>query len=104
MPIRADILERRATRFSLWSPLVPGRPPELVIGRLRPGNPPTVEDVRKVPLTPVDGASGLFEVEAAACGLADGTVYHYWFEVDDSRSNRQPKARATVTDPFACCV
>jgi hypothetical protein len=43
-------------------------------------------------------------VAAANCGLDDGVVYHYWFEVDDSRSAFQPPARVVVTDPFATCV
>ena len=104
MPISADILDRRATGFALWSPRLQTTPPVLVIGRLVPGNPPTAAGVRRIALVPAPGASGLFTVEAAACGLDDGAVYHYWFEVDDSRSAQQPPARIAVTDPLATCV
>ena len=104
MPISADILDRRATGFALWSPRPQTTPPVLVIGRLVPGNPPTAAGVRRIALVPAPGASGLFTVEAAACGLDDGAVYHYWFEVDDSRSAQQPPARIAVTDPLATCV
>ncbi len=104
MPISCDILNRRANRFVLWSPRPQNQVPQLVIGRLRPGNPPTVEGISHVALAPVADAAGLFEVAAAACGLEDGVVYHYWFEVDDSRSGLRPPARVIVTDPFATCV
>jgi 1,4-alpha-glucan branching enzyme len=104
MGISADILDRRTTRFVLWSPLPQNVPPQLVIGRLRNGNPPTVEDIRRVVLAAAADAVGLFQLDAAACGLEIGAVYHYWFEVDDSRSNVQPAARVMVTDPFATSV
>ena len=104
MPISTDILNRRATQFLLWSPRLQNQVPQLVIGRLRPGNPPTVEGIRKLALGPVARADGLFEIAAAACRLDDGAVYHYWFEVDDSRSALRPPARVVVTDPFATCV
>jgi len=106
MPITNNILDRRTTRFVLWSPRPQVAPPRLVIGRLRPGNPPDVESVRLSPisLVPVAAAAGLFEIAAADCGLDDGVVYHYWFEVDDSRSPQHPPARVAVTDPFATCV
>ena len=104
MPISADILNRRATRFLLWSPRPQSAPPLLVIARLVPGNPPTLTDIGKFPLAPAPDAAGLFEIDAAACGLQDGAVYHYWFEVDDSRSAQNPPARIAVTDPFATCV
>src|SRR5229473_3875171 len=45
MPISADILNRRATQFVLWSPRPQNQPPRLVIGRLQPGNPPTVQGI-----------------------------------------------------------
>jgi len=104
MSISTDILTRRTTRFVLWCPRTQNTPPELVIGRLRNGNPPAVEGIRHVALAAVAGPAGLFEVAAANCGLEDGAVYHYWFEVDDSRSDLHPPARVVVTDPFASCV
>src|ERR1700741_1380742 len=104
MPITTNILDRRATRFVLWSPRPPRAPPRLVIGRLRPANPPAVDGVQRIALAPVADAAGLFEIEAANCGLNDGVVYHYWFEVDESRSALPPPTRIVVTDPFAPCV
>lgn len=103
MPVSADLLDRRATRFVLWNPRRQAAPPQLVLARLVPGNPPTLVDVRRLALAPVQNAAGLFEIAAAACGLEEGT-YHYWFEVDDSRSAAQPPARIAVTDPFATAV
>src|SRR6266436_2577147 len=100
----ANILDRRTTRFVLWSPLPQNLPPQLVIGQLHNGNPPTVEGIRHLALGAVADAVGLFEINAAACGLETGTVYHYWFEVDDSRSSAHSPARVLVTDPFATCV
>ncbi len=104
MSFGADILDRRAAAFVLWSPRAQSEPPNLVIGRLRPGNPPALDDVRRLALAPAANADGLFEIAASACGLEDGAVYHYWFELDDSRSDRSPPPRVLVTDPFAYCV
>ena len=81
MPISADILNRRATKFVLWCPRPQNQPPRLVIGRLRPGNPPVVDGIKHVALPAAANTSGLFEAESATCGLSDGVVYHYWFEV-----------------------
>lgn len=102
MPISCDILDRRADRFLLWCPRAQSAAPQLVLAQLRPGNPPTLANVRRFPLSPAAGKDGLFEVAAAACALADDTTYHYWFEVDNSRSSSP--ARIVVTDPFATCV
>jgi pullulanase len=104
MPISADILNRRTSRFVLWSPREQASAPKLVIGKLVPGNPPTYKSLGEFPLTPVAGVAGLWDVSPAACGLQPDTVYHYWFEVDDSRSTNQPPARIRVTDPFSFCV
>jgi len=105
MAVMANILARRTTRFVLWSPRDQVAPPVLVIGKLRAGNPPVVEAVRRIPLARApDVSSGLWEKRADECGLDPGTVYHYWIEVDDSRSNQTPPARIAVTDPFAGCV
>lgn len=103
-PINADILERRRTRFVLWSPRVQLAAPQLVIGTFEPGNPPSVKHVRKVELVPVPGLTGLWEIPATECQLTAQTVYHYWLEVDDSRSTKSPPERVSVTDPFAQSV
>ncbi len=104
MPISADILSRRTTRFVLWAPATQSQAPQLVIGQLVPGNPPTLQNPKRVPLAQVGGTTGLWDVAGSACGLVDGHVYHYWIEVDDSRSSANPPARISVTDPFAFSV
>src|SRR5262249_32513231 len=93
---------RRADRFVLWCPRAQREAPQLVLGELHPGNPPTLGNVRRFPLSPAAGKDGLFERAAAACALADDASYHYWFEVDDSRASSP--ARVVVTDPLATCV
>lgn len=104
MPVTADILERRLGAFTIWSPRNQQQVPRLIIGQLQPGNPPTIRNVRMLDCPLVAGVDGLWARSAADCGLTDGQVYHYWFEVDDSRSQTQPPARVRVTDPFAFCV
>jgi 1,4-alpha-glucan branching enzyme len=101
--VGADILIRRADRFVAWLPPAQSQVPVLVIGRLQPGNPPTIQ-VARVPMPAVAGLSGLYEVPASLCGLTAGVAYHYWIEVDDSRSSAAPPARIAVTDPFATSV
>ncbi|HYV38741.1 MAG TPA: alpha-amylase family glycosyl hydrolase [Gemmataceae bacterium] len=108
MPISADILDRRTDRFVIWIPSPQATPPRLIIGTIRNGNPPTFIALPDVVLAKASGAAGetggLWEIPAAGCGLTKDVVYHYWFEVDDSRSTNQPKGRVAVTDPFSCCV
>src|SRR5919205_610943 len=97
----SDILRRRQTHFLLWCPAAPANPPALIIGRIRNGNPPTfrpLEHAAPLRLQPAAGLQGLWELDAAACGLTDGEVYHYWFEVDDSQ---RPGGRIQTTDPLA---
>jgi pullulanase len=102
----SDILERRRTHFVLWCPAAVAAPPELILGQLQNGNPPTFRQlVRKtlqraiVAGSPVDG---LFGLDAGSLGLTDGETYHYWFEVD----NRSPggTGRIQTTDPLAAVV
>jgi 1,4-alpha-glucan branching enzyme len=98
----ADILDRRTTRFVLWSPRAQSAAPVLIIGTLKLGNPPGFEEKSRLPLAPADGVpnSQLWELKASDCGLDAGTIYHYWIEVDDSRG----PGRVAVTDPFARSV
>jgi pullulanase len=105
MPLSADILTRRSTRFVLWSPRPQSQEPRLLIGTFTPGNPPSVVALKKVALKPAAGvASGLWELRADDPNLAltAGQVYHYWLEVDDSRASSS--TRIAVTDSFARCV
>jgi glycosidase len=104
MPITADLLERRAKGFVLWCPRAQTQIPVLILGELKPGNPPTVGNVRRIQFVPEPALAGLFTLDAAACSLLPDNAYHYWFEVDDSRSSANPPARIAVTDPFACSI
>jgi pullulanase len=101
--MRIDLLERRRSHFVLWRPARPDPPPRLVIGRLRPGNPPAFVDNRSLELAPLDGLADLWGLAAADCGLDPGTIYHYWFEVTDSDPFRSGR-RILVTDPLAAVV
>jgi pullulanase len=92
-----DILKRRQTHFVLWCPRETS-PPVLILGRLRMGNPARFKELARLPLQPVTDRPGLWELEAASCGLIQGQVYHYWFEVDNSWPE---PARIQVTDPLA---
>jgi pullulanase len=93
-----DILNRRKTRFVLWCPAAT-KAPQLIIGQIQNGNPPTFQQLNRLPLKSVSGINGLWELEANACGLSKGQTYHYWFEVDNtSVSGPNP---IQVTDPLA---
>lgn len=95
MPIPADLLDRRKTQFILWRPK-PGSPaPVLVIGEFQPANPNAFVNSKRFTLTPVAGFTDLFAIDASACGLVDGWVYHYWFEIEGG---------VLCTDPAATTV
>jgi pullulanase len=99
-----DIFGRRKTNFAIWIPRAQSVPPALLIGQLVPGNPPAWGGAQRVPLAADPTLRGLWSLPAANCGLIDGEIYHYWFEVDDSRSSNQPMDRIAVTDPFGGSV
>jgi hypothetical protein len=65
MPISADILDRRTAGFVLWCPRPQAAAPQLVVGRLVPGNPPTLAGVRRIALAPV---ADLAVVVHGCCG------------------------------------
>src|SRR4029077_18342204 len=94
-----DLLTRRTTHFVLWRPQKTATVPRLIIGQFQPGNPPTLTGERQFTLQPVAGFSDLWDLPAAACGLVDGQIYHYWFEVDDSDPGKNPPARIRCGDP-----
>lgn len=96
-----DILNRRKTRFVLWCPAAT-KAPQLIIGQIQNGNPPTFQQLNRLPLKSVSGMNGLWELEANACGLSEDQTYHYWFEVENtSQSGPNP---IQVTDPLASGV
>src|SRR3954451_15154291 len=100
----ADILRRKANGFLVWRPKPHAPPPVLVIGRFSAGNPSTLADARRIELARDPGHDDLFAVPASSCGLVADTVYHYWFEVDETRPDRPLGSRVLVTDPFAGSV
>ena len=93
----ADLLKRRTTDFVLWAPQQ--RSPKLVIGSFQFGAPPSAAGLKTLNLSAVAALTDLWHIAATDCGLQDGSVYHYWFEVDDTRPGSSPGARVRVTDP-----
>ncbi|NRQ36744.1 alpha amylase [Nonomuraea sp. NN258] len=96
-----DVLSRRESGFVLWRPALTDPAPSLVIGRFEPGNPPGLADERDIPF--VRESTDLWVLPAADCGLVDGQVYHYWFQIADSHPDRPPHPLLR-TDPFATTV
>lgn len=100
----ADILTRKQTAFVLWHAGAAASPPQLVIGRFQAGNPPQLTGQQSFALAPIAGFTDLWAIAASACGLAEGKVYHYWFEVNDTHPGRPATTRIRVTDPAALSV
>jgi glycosidase len=98
-----DLLVRRTTHFVLWRPGATDPPPRVSLGRFTPGNPPTLAEIGCYDLTPVPNLPDLWQRAAADCGLVDGEIYHYWFEVTDTRPG-SPGAHVQRTDPTATMV
>jgi pullulanase len=98
-----DLLARKSTHFVLWRPTASTTAPVLVIGQFQPGNPPTLGASTRFTITPAAGVTGLWEIAAGACGLIDGSVYHYWFEVQSTHPNRSG-GTILCTDPTAWAV
>jgi len=101
--MKAHILEIKSTAFVLWLPHEIKPPPNLVIGIFQPGNPPTLAQRREIALSNSFGHPELWGVKASDCGLTNGQVYHYWFEVSDSSPTRDG-SRIACTDPMALTV
>ena len=97
------LFELRKKAFVLWRPRVTDVAPRLVIGQFQPGNPPTLARRQSFELTRVVNTNDLWSIEADACGLRDGEVYHYWFEVRDS-SPFGDRRSLLCTDPLAYTV
>ncbi len=98
-----DLFTLKSTAFVLWRPHRPHPVPRLVIGEFVPGNPPSLGARREVDLEPFAGQTDLWGIAADRCGLSDGRVYHYWFEVTDSSPFRDGR-RISCTDPIAFTV
>jgi 1,4-alpha-glucan branching enzyme len=50
------------------------------------------------------GFTDLWELPAAECGLVDGAIYYYWFEVSVSQRGGDGYYRQWITDPAAMMV
>jgi pullulanase len=101
--VDVDVLTLRREHFVLWCPGRSSPAPSLVIGQLQPGAPVTLTGERQVELIRSAEFPDLWSVAARRCELADGQVYHYWFEVTDARPDRSGQ-RIRVTDPWATMV
>lgn len=98
MPVLHDLLERRSKRFVLW---VPGgsKAPRLILGTFTAGN---VSVFFRGELS--QALQDLWELAPQDIHppLEDGKVYHYQFEVDNTRPGSSDPI--TVTDPLAYTV
>jgi hypothetical protein len=99
-----DLLQRKRTHFVLWRPVCVNPPPALVIGTFIEGNPPSFQRLNRFDLSASLVSADLWEVAAAACGLANNRVYHYWFEVTNVNPKTPVPARILCTDPTAWTV
>lgn len=97
------LFELRKKAFVLWRPRKTAVAPRLVIGRFEPGNPPTLGERQSFQLTQMADRSDLWRINADECGLSEGGIYHYWFEVNDSSPFGDGR-RILCTDPLACTV
>src|SRR5215510_5098732 len=96
-----SLLDRKQTHFVFWRPGPADPAPKLVIGVFKGGSPPTLDQQKDIPLKRSVDSDEVWEVAAAACGLQDGQVYHYWFEVTDTAPFRSPHPTLRCTDPAA---
>lgn len=99
----ADILTRKVNNFVMWRAAPGASPPSLVIGQLQLGAPVTLVGEQQFDLQQDAHFPDLWVRPAVNCDLADGRVYHYWFDVMDTHPDRSGQ-RIRVTDPFAFTV
>jgi len=97
------IFTQRETNFVLWRVAASTPPPKLIIGQLQLGAPLAFVNKQAFDLQPSAAFPDLWTIPAANCNLADGQVYHYWFEVTDSHPKRSGKW-ICMTDPMAYTV
>lgn len=97
-----DLLRRKSESFVLWLPRDVAVAPRLVIGVFHDGDPPELDDERRFDLR--QSAPGLWERPAVECGLTDGRVYHYWFELTNTNVYKPSAVRLLCTDPTAWTV
>lgn len=100
----AHLFGLKPSAFVLWRPHNTQVTPKLVIGQFQPGNPPSLANRKEFELEQIPGHPDLWGIAATTCGLTDGQVYHYWFEVTDSSPFHTPPQRIECTDPTAFSV
>ena len=99
----ADLLQRKVTHFVLWAPGAgTDHPPKLILGELQPTNPVSLARERTALMVPA--SNGLWQLDPASVPLESGKVYHYWFEVADTKPGSVAGQRVRVTDPAAFSV
>jgi pullulanase len=99
-----DLLQRKKNHFVLWRPKNSSPTPQLIIGKLQPGNPPTFVAQQTLDLKAVPDHPDLWELPASHCKLKNGEVYHYWFRVMDSNPDKNQPQMVNCTDPTAWSV
>jgi 1,4-alpha-glucan branching enzyme len=98
-----DLLERRKKKFTLWIPSGKRFTPSLILGTFNDCPHATINELFTGPLKSSD-TPDLWELDPKDINppLQNGTVYHYWFELQ-STSPSYP-ANFRVADPFAYTV
>jgi pullulanase len=101
----SDLMARRADGFVLWRPARTAVAPRVEIVELTPGNPPTETLISSEALIQSSTFPDLWELPLAkvATKLTEGTVYHYWFVVDNDSPGSDHSA-VRCTDPLARVV
>jgi 1,4-alpha-glucan branching enzyme len=102
--MRPDLLRRNQTHFTLWRPAKTVPPPRLILGRYQPDGSPLPGSEQAFDLQPALGQADLWAKKAADCGLIDGQVYYYFFEVTNSNPDQPADVRLRCTDPAALTV
>jgi 1,4-alpha-glucan branching enzyme len=97
------LFDLKQSAFVLWFPHNTDQPPRLIIGEFEAGNPPRLANRNEFTLTQHAVNPDLWSINASTCGLIDGQVYHYWFEVSDSSPTRNG-SRIFCTDPTAFTI
>jgi pullulanase len=100
-----NLLDRRREKFVLWTPgQSQPKPPQLVIGIIDDKQTPAVvNEFFTGPFVP-SKQPDLWELDPKDITPAfkDGTMYHYWFEIEDTSPTNYGTYQ--VTDPFAYTV
>ncbi|HEY5961784.1 MAG TPA: alpha-amylase family glycosyl hydrolase [Polyangiaceae bacterium] len=97
-----NLLEERTRKFLLWRPAAnTGTVPKLVIGKFLSGNPSTIVQEQSLKLRQSAAFADVWELPIADAKLSDG-VYHYWFEVANTKPGSAKTIR--VPDPYGTAL